>query len=225
MYSDESPRRHVDSANHPCTSISFLFLLLYSSICRTRHSYHLFHSFFPFVEFTGSRSPAPLPPHRERDRDVWDEAREREYHYEVPAPPFQDSSVPIARSDRSEKDRGQPEWERPKQYESSRGPESVQEYARWPIDDDIDSPRERNLERERVREGERDRDLHSSRRGINTGIDADHPPMRHPPEPSAPEPRGSQSDTKSKRSEENYGRKPEESHSARKFLTALPCIF
>jgi hypothetical protein len=133
---------------------------------------------FPFVEFTGSRSPAPVP--RERDHDIRDAKREsREHLYE---------------SDPRHSD-----WERSRPYERSHGPKSTQDYAsgrRRPIEPDVDPPRGRDIERERVRGErlERDRDVHNPRREVNNGIDADQ---------------RSQGDAKSKRTTEEKDRKLE----------------
>jgi hypothetical protein len=107
------------------------------------------------VGFTGSKSPASLPPPRERDRDLYDgkrEVQERDSHYEASAPSFPTGiSVTAARSERNDKDGRHSEREISRQYERS----SVQGYARgreWPMDAGVKPSRGRNLEQERVQE-------------------------------------------------------------------------
>src|SRR5260221_9994710 len=92
-----TPRRHIDSAPLSCRYFFPPLLLLYPSNSSFLPS---FPFLFPFVEFTGSRSPAPVP--RERDRDIRDgkrESREHVHHYEG--------------------DARYSEWERSRQYERS----------------------------------------------------------------------------------------------------------
>jgi len=141
------------------------------------------------VEFTGSRSPAPVP--RERDRDIRDarrESRELDHLYDG--------------------DPRHSERERIRQYERTHAPKSTQASGRErPIEPDVDPPRGRNSERERVRGSERDRDVHNPRREVNNGIDADQ---------------RSQGATKSKRNAEDHDREADELSSARKLFTLQP---
>lgn len=138
----------------PLVLRSFFFppLLLYPTNSSFLPS---FPFIFPFVEFTGSRSPAPLPPPREQQRDLWDgkrEARDHDYHHEG--------------------DARHSERERSRQHEGSHGPKSVQDHARErerPIDSEVNPPTRTNLGRERVLEG----DACHARRDINVGTVGD----------------------------------------------------
>lgn len=168
------------------------------------------------MEFTGSRSPALLLPLRKQDRDIWDgkrDAREGDYHQGSASAPHNHNLISAPQSDRTGKDE-HTERVRPRQYERSY---DIPDQRESLIDDNVNSFKGRNVEQEKIREGERsevDRNVLNARRERNARTD-DDPLSMQPPASYPSEPRAFQGNTKSKRKTDDH--KPEDSASARKF--------